>query len=103
MYAHISLVYAHEILGKFGLYFLNGSHFSFLFSNNKYCIFSFSGFGWYLDKVHIKDKGAGMQYFVQCDRWLSSREGDGRTFKDFNITDSMTYNPGSTFNKNMSA
>ena len=35
-----------------------------------------------------------MQYFVQCDRWLSSREGDGRTFKDFEVTDRMTYNPG---------
>ena len=59
--------------------------------------FVFTGFGWYLDKVHIKDRGAGMQYFVHCDRWLSSREGDGRTFKDFDVTDSMTYNPGTCF------
>ena len=42
-----------------------------------------------------------MQYFVHCDRWLSSREGDGRTFKDFDVTDSMTYNPGTCFKFSM--
>lgn len=42
----------------------------------------------------MKDRSAGMQYIAHCDRWLSSREGDGRTFVDFPVTESMTYDPG---------
>ncbi len=59
-----------------------------------YCSWFFVGFGWYLEKVIVKDRTAGMQYFVSCQRWLSSREGDGRTFKVFDVDTSITYTPG---------
>ncbi|ELU03454.1 hypothetical protein CAPTEDRAFT_227139 [Capitella teleta] len=47
--------------------------------------------GWFLDRVRVRDLKARVEYLVLCDKWLSSTDGDGITFKEFPVTGASGY------------
>lgn len=49
------------------------------------------GFGWFLDRIYVQNLKTKMEYYVPCEKWLSSRDGDGRTFKEFAVSSSMRF------------
>ena len=56
------------------------------------CFFyTFVGYGWFLEKVVIHDVTHGMTYMVPCQKWLSAREDDGKTVREFYVELSAEY------------
>ena len=43
------------------------------------------GSGWYLDNVVLNDLKENVSYKFKCERWLSSRDGDGKTARELDL------------------
>nr|XP_014342376.1 PREDICTED: oxygen-regulated protein 1 [Latimeria chalumnae] len=51
----------------------------------------FSGNGWFLEKVVIKDPVRHIEYTFLCHRWLDQGEEDGKLVRELYITDNFTF------------
>ncbi len=63
-----------------------------VFSQCLWCVTA--GYGWYVDRVGIKDVTRHVHHDIPCDRWLSSQEKDRQTFCSFPVYRSVSYTPG---------
>lgn len=44
-----------------------------------------------MDRVVVKDRVRRVKYDIRCDKWLSAKEGDGSTVKQFDVNYSGAY------------
>ena len=56
---------------------------------NCHCISA--GCGWFLESVVVKDLSLHIQHEVPCGRWLSARDSDGLTVREFPVSFSTTF------------
>ena len=89
------------VIGVFFIYLLQCSiflcvldcHFIVLKCANKDIII-YLGYGWFLERVEVKDMTNLIKYVVPCERWLSSKETDQRTVRDFKVDYNIAFTPG---------
>ena len=55
---------------------------------------SFSAYGWFLSRVHVKDTKKSICYTVNAEKWLSGKEGEGGTFREFKVQERVGYHDG---------
>ena len=52
------------------------------------------GFGkecnWFVKSIEIKEPLRGKSYFISCNEWLSTEQGDGKTIRKFNVDEATT-------------
>lgn len=52
------------------------------------------GFGkecnWFVKSIEVKEPLQGRSYFITCNEWLSTEQGDGRTIRKFNVDEATT-------------
>ena len=69
-------------------------HLYYIIVNDLFTHSIFSGTGWFLDKVYVKDTKFHKQYVITSNKWLSFKDKDSLTFREFEVNSTMDYDEG---------